>query len=131
MSEEEVHLSFIVDKKKVLVEKNKNKNVDKENNKSNKNKSVRKSIGPSITKNNVEKHDSNYLNDIRDDEDNDEQIINCVKIVKMYIIRDNISKNVPSILLDNVSFNFKENVVKWKFVYHRRLTPEREPSIHT
>lgn len=30
--------------------------------------------------------------------------------------------------LENVSFQYEESVMKWKYVYHRRITPERELS---
>ncbi|WJX12956.1 hypothetical protein P8452_03403 [Trifolium repens] len=39
-----------------------------------------------------------------------------------------IPPNVPDVPMDNVSFHFSASAAKWKFVYHRRLTPERELS---
>ncbi|XP_057444308.1 uncharacterized protein LOC130736499 [Lotus japonicus] len=37
-----------------------------------------------------------------------------------------IPKNVPDAPLENVSFHYEENVLKWKYVYQRRLAIERE-----
>ncbi|KAK2402173.1 hypothetical protein QL285_051715 [Trifolium repens] len=39
-----------------------------------------------------------------------------------------IPQNVPDVPMDNVSFHFSASAAKWKFVYHRRLTLERELS---
>jgi histone H3/H4 len=39
-----------------------------------------------------------------------------------------IPPNVPDVPMDNVSFHFIDSAAKWKFVYHRRLTLERELS---
>lgn len=39
-----------------------------------------------------------------------------------------ISANVPTSPLDNVSFHFEESVLKWKFVYQRRIALEMELS---
>lgn len=52
------------------------------------------------------------------------------KRVKVSIGRNKLSKNIPPIPFDNVSFNYEESVAKWKFVYHRRLKLKREPFIH-
>ncbi|XP_050895608.1 uncharacterized protein LOC127102254 [Lathyrus oleraceus] len=37
-----------------------------------------------------------------------------------------IPTNIPKVPLDNILFHYMENVEKWKFVYQRRLTLERE-----
>lgn len=41
-------------------------------------------------------------------------------------------KKIPTYIivapLDNISFHFEEIVLKWKNVYHRRITPKRELS---
>ncbi|XP_050890918.1 uncharacterized protein LOC127096383 [Lathyrus oleraceus] len=39
-----------------------------------------------------------------------------------------ILANIPEVRIDNISFHSVENVEKWKFVYQRRLTLERELS---
>lgn len=39
-----------------------------------------------------------------------------------------MSKDVPPVSFDNVSFYSEESVTKWKFVFHRRLATQRELS---
>lgn len=35
-------------------------------------------------------------------------------------------KLIHVVTLDNISFHFEEGVVKWKFVFHQSITPERD-----
>lgn len=51
------------------------------------------------------------------------------KKVKMSFGGKNLPKNILLSQLENVSFHFEEIVAKWKFVFHIRLTREREFSI--
>ncbi|XP_050876671.1 uncharacterized protein LOC127080394 [Lathyrus oleraceus] len=39
---------------------------------------------------------------------------------------EKVLANVPEVPIDNISFQYVENVEKWKFVYQRRLDLERE-----
>lgn len=66
---------------------------------------------------------------VEDVENNlDDIMIPLLKKNKKIVGGKNIPINVPIAHLNNVSFHYKESFLKWKFVYHRRITPEKEPS---
>ena len=39
-----------------------------------------------------------------------------------------LPKNVPAARMDNVSFHREDGVLKWRYVYHRAIFPEKELS---
>lgn len=66
---------------------------------------------------------------MKDVENNLEDImVPTIKKNKKIVGRKKIPANVPTTPVDNVSSPSKESVLKWKFVYHRRIVPERELS---
>lgn len=37
-----------------------------------------------------------------------------------------LPKSTPHVPFENVSFNYEESIVKWNFVYHMRITLDKE-----
>lgn len=56
-------------------------------------------------------------------------MMQSVLCYKIYIRVKKILRNIQLFPLDNASLHFEENVAKWVFVYHRRLTPKVDLSI--
>lgn len=70
------------------------------------------------------------VEDVEEDvEDNQDNImVLLLKKNRKFIGGKKIPTNFSVSPLENVSFQSEESVMKWKYVYHRRITPERELS---
>lgn len=70
------------------------------------------------------------VEDVEEDvEDNQDNIMVLpLKKNRKIISGKKIPTNFSISPLENVSFQSEESVMKWKYVYHRRITPERELS---
>lgn len=55
-------------------------------------------------------------------------MVQTIKKNKKIVGGKKIPANVLTTPLDNVSSHSRESVLKWKFVYHRRIVPAREIS---
>lgn len=101
------------ERKKTNAEKKKKNTENEEKKKSNKNKVLkRKKSDPSIAKHNIEEHLNDIMYDIEENEDIVEQVVKHIKFVKISIEGKKLPKNIPLVLLDNVTFHSKESVAK-------------------
>lgn len=70
------------------------------------------------------------MEDVEEDMENnlDDIIVHPLKKNTKIVGGNKIPINFVITPLDNVSFHSKENVLKWKFVYHMRIALEMELS---
>lgn len=67
----------------------------------------------------VEEDVDDILNDI---------MVSPVKKYKKIVRGKKIPSDVPLVPMDKVSFHYEESVLKWKYVYHKIISRERELS---
>lgn len=58
----------------------------------------------------------------------DDILISTAKRNKRVVEGKKLSQNIHVVPLDNVSSHSDESVLKWKYVFHRRITLERDLS---
>lgn len=85
----------------------------------------RNKIAYIILENNIEELVTHTLDVINEDENINKGVIN----VKMYIEGKKLPENTLSNPFDIVYFHFEESIAKCNFVYHRRMTLEKEPYV--